>query len=452
MYTYVCMNLSTVVHDVAVIGAGLAGLTAATRLHRAGRDVVVLEAAERLGGRLIRQQVAGVPVDGGGAWVGPSQRRVRALLDELGLALRPTYCDGRHVVRINGRLRTGRGSVPPLPVPALADAATAIGRLEVMARLSDRSSQRRDSHTFGEWMRRHVRTDGARTVLQIAVGATMGSSVDDVSLLAVVRLIRSAGSFHQLTGVRGAAQDARIVGNAVSLCERLADSLGHQRILLRSQVAAVEQADDEVRVRIAGDRTVRARRVVTAVDPATCARIDFGRLPAGRRTLHKSLSMGSGIKFHLAYPTPFWRLRGLSGQAMADAGPLRVLCDATPDPQGPGVLVGFLADFTGEPGIGDLMASSDPGARAARVAIEVDRFFGVAPSAPIDYCERDWRAEPYLSGCVPAPAPGVLTAAGPAATRPHGRLHWAGAESADIWTGYMDGAVRSGERAAKETL
>jgi monoamine oxidase len=74
------------------------------------------------------------------------------------------------------------------------------------------------------------------------------------------------------------------------------------------------------------------------------------------------------------------------------------------------------------------------------VAKEVDRLFG------------NWRAEPFLAGCVPAPRPGVLTAAGAATAHPHGRLHWAGAESVDVWTGYMDGAVRSGERAAKETL
>jgi monoamine oxidase len=384
--------------------------------------------------------------------VGPTQRRVRALIDELGLTLRPTYTDGKHIVRLNGTVRSGRGPIPAMPVPALADSVLAVTRLEIMARTFGRWSKRLDANTFGAWMRRHVRTDGARMMLQTAVGATMGSSVDDISLLAFVRLIRSAGGLHQLTGVRGAAQDARIVGNSVSLCERLAESLDRDRIQLRSRVTAVEQSDDEVTIRIAEAPALRARRVITAVDPATCARIDFGRLPAGRRALHDGLTMGSGIKFHIAYAVPFWRHRGLSGQAIADTGPVRILFDATGEPDGPGVLVGFLGDFTGDRGADELLAFPDPGARAALVASEVDRLFGPAPAGPIDYCEHDWRAEPFLTGCVPAPRPGVLTAAGTTTTEPHGRLHWAGAESVDIWTGYMDGAVRSGERAARETL
>ena len=446
------MKLSTSVLDTVVIGAGLSGLTAATRLQTTGRDILVLEAADRIGGRLLRQTIAGVPVDGGGAWVGPTQRRVKALLHEVGLTLRPTHVDGRDVVRLKGTVRAGRGPVPPVPLHALADAGLAIAQLELMARLLPSRSQRLDANTFGQWMRRRVRTHGARTMLEVAVGATTGSSVDDVSLLAVASMIRSAGSFHQLTGVRGAAQDARVVGGSVSLCERLADRLGPNRVRLGAAVTAVEQSGDKVTVRTVGDRTVAAKRVILAVDPATCARIDFGPgLPTGRRRLHDTFAMGSGIKFHLAYPFPFWRHRGFSGQAITDDGLVRILFDATPGPGGPGLLVGFLSDFTAASSSDEqLMAFANSTARAARIAVEVERLFGSAPAAPIDYCEHDWRAEVHLSGCVAAPAVNVLTAAGPATSRPSGRLHWAGAESADAWSGYMDGAVSSGERAAAE--
>ena len=434
-----------------MVGGGLSGLTAATRLRQAGRDVVVLEAADRIGGRLLRQSVAGVTVDGGGAWVGPKQRRVHALIDELGLTVRPTHDQGNHVVRLNGAIRSGRGPIPPLPLAALADAGLAVARLELLARTLPLRSTRLDAGTFGEWMRRHVRSHGARTALQIAVGAMTGASVDDVSLFAIAQMIRSAGSLHQLTGVRGAAQDSRIVGGSVSLCERLTDRLGRDRLHLGATVTAIEQSDDAVEVRVADGRTVRARRAIIAVDPATCARIDFGpALSRGRRTLHDGFTMGSGIKFHLAYDTPFWRDRGFSGQAITDDGLVRILFDATPDARGPGVLVGFLGAFTGDAAADDVPADADPTARAAQVAREVEGLFGAAPTGSIDYCERDWRTEPHLTGCVPAPAPGVLTAAGPQTARPAGRLHWAGAESADAWAGYMDGAVRAGERAAAE--
>ena len=452
LYTYVHMNSASRIHDAVVIGAGLSGLTAATRLQRAGRDVVVLEAADRIGGRLLRQTVGGVTVDGGGAWVAPSQHRVRALLDELGLTLRPTYTEGRHVVRVDGAVHTARGTIPPLPFHALADGGLAIARLELMARSLPLRSRHLDTKTFGEWMRRHTRSQGARTMLEIAVGATTGSSVDDVSLLAFAQMIRSAGSFHQLTGVHGAAQDARIVGGSVSLCERLADRLGPGRIHLGSAVTAVEQSSDLVTVRVVGGRTVRASRVITAIDPGMCARIEFGSgLPAPRRALHDTFTMGSGIKFHLAYDTPFWRYRGFSGQALTDDGSVGMFFDATADADGPGVLVGFLGGFA-KAATGDErpLTDTDVTARATQIGLEVEQLFGTAPSPPIDYCEQDWRAEPHVSGCVPAPAPGVLSAIGPAPIRPYGRLHWAGAEFADAWSGYMDGAVRSGERAAAE--
>ncbi|WP_161600626.1 flavin monoamine oxidase family protein [Mycolicibacterium hodleri] len=445
------MKNASTIHDIIVIGAGLAGLTAATRLRRAGRDVVVLEAADRIGGRLLRQTVGGVTVDGGGAWVAPTQHRVRALLDEVGLTLRPTYTEGRHVVRVDGAVHTGRGTIPPLPFHALADGGLAVARLELMARLLPLRSRQLDTKTFGDWMRRHTRSQGARTMLEIAVSATTGSSVDDVSLLAIAQMIRSAGGFHQLTGVHGAAQDARIVGGSVSLCDRLADRLGPSRIHLGAAVTAVEQSSDTVTVRVVGGRTVRASRVITAIDPGMCARIDFGAgLPAPRRALHDTFTMGSGIKFHLAYDTPFWRHRGFSGQAFTDDGMVGILFDATADACGPGVLVGFLGGFA-ETSNGDERPLTVTNAtRAAQIGLEVEQLFGAAPSPPIDYCEQDWREEPHVSGCVPAPAPGVLSAIGPAPVRPYGRLHWAGAEFADAWSGYMDGAVRSGERAAAE--
>lgn len=442
------MNDNGFVHDVAVIGAGLSGLTAAHRLREAGRDVVVLEAADRIGGRLLRQHIAGVAVDGGGAWVGPTQDRVLSLIDELGLTTSPTYCQGRHLFRLRGRVRSGTGDVPPLPLLGLADTALAFRRLDRLARRLPRRAEALDAITVGQWMRRHLFSHGGRTLLRIAVGTTTGADVDDLSMYAFVTHVRSAGGIVALTGVQGAAQDARVVGGSVSICERLVERIGRHRVRLSAPVAAIIQHDDQVAVRLrAGQPEVLARRVIVAVDPAGCSNIDFGdALPAARRRLHFDWTMGSGIKVHIAYPTAFWRAAGLSGQAYADDGLMRVMFDATPADGGPGVLVGFLGGASiAEPAI---LRPEFGEQRIRHILGELVGFFGPMAAEPTGYIEQDWSAQPFLAGCVPALRPGVLTAAGQGAAEPWGRVHWAGAESAETWEGHMDGAVRSGERAA----
>lgn len=437
-------------HDVAIIGAGLSGLTAAHRLRQAGRDVVVVEAADRIGGRLLRQRVAGVDVDGGGAWVGPTQDRVLSLIDELGLKTDPTYCDGHHLFRLRGRVRRGGGEVPPLPALAAAEIALVFRRLDRLAGQLPRGARRLDSMSVGDWMRRNVMSYGAKTLLRIAVGTTTGAEVDDVSMYAFAIHVRSAGGITPLIGVRGAAQDARVVGGSVSMCERLVERIGSERVCLSSPVEAVVQHEGHVAVRLQGRTSeLLARRVIVAVDPACCAQIDFGpALPVSRRRLHGEWTMGTGIKVHVAYESPFWRAAGLSGQAYADDGLMAIMFDATPERDGPGVIVGFVGQAAAsEPA---LLSADHAEERNRRVIDELVGFFGPAAAHPIGYVEQDWGNEQFLAGCVPALRPGVLAAAHPGTSSPWGRIHWAGAESAETWEGHMDGAVRAGERAARE--
>jgi monoamine oxidase len=437
-----------------VVGAGLAGLTAARSATRRGARVVVLEASSRIGGRLIRQDVGGVPVDGGGSWVGPTQDRVLALIAELRLATAPQWSRGRDLMRAGGRIRARAGRLPPVPLPALADVAIAQWRIDRLARRVSGGAHvaELDRQTLGEWMDRNLYTAAARTLVTIAAAATTGSAPGDLSLLAFLRHVAAAGGVEQLTGVEGAAQDRRILGGAVTLCERLAEQLPGV-VRLDAAVQAVIQDDEGVTIRTPDD-TLRADRAVVAVDPALCRRIDFGPgLPPGRRRLHQGWVMGTGFKFHIAYDTPFWRRAGLSGQLLAEDGLVRLTFDATPEsprgPLGPGVLVGFI----GEP-LSDDPALLEPDAvelRRRTITEELAATFGPPASAPLDYVEKDWRAESYLDGCVPAVPPGVLSDAARPDAR-WGRVSWAGAEASDRWEGHMDGAIRSGERAGVQAL
>jgi monoamine oxidase len=439
---------------VIVVGAGIAGLTAARRLRQAGgADVTVLEASERIGGRLRRQRIADVDVDAGGAWVGPTQDRILALVTELGLETTPTYVDGKHLFRFDGRMRARGGAIPALGPGALVDLGLCQWRLDRLARRHPEDpaapeARALDRLSVAEWVDRALRTRAARGVLEVAVGANFGCRLEDMSLLALVGHVRGAGGLAQLTGTRGAAQDARIVGGAVGVCERLAAGLARP-VVCDAPVRAITQSEDVVRVVLDG-RVLEADRVVLAVDPACAAAIDFGgALDPRRARLDEEFVMGSGIKFHIAYPSPFWRERGLSGQFLTDEGFVRLTFDATPPGSAIGILVGFLGEAVN--GFDELLAPAGRDARAEAVARDVAAAFGRAP-APLDYVEQDWRAEPFLEGCVPALPPGVLSAAGAGVHAPVGRIHFAGAERSAIWEGHMDGAVRSAERAVAEVL
>ncbi len=362
------MRRSKIEVEVAIVGAGLAGLVAARRLTEAGRGVVVLEARDRVGGRLLNEEIGdGKVVEVGGQWIGPTQDRIAALAAELSVETFPTHDEGRHVVELSGRRATFEGAftdarlglvrdlsraISPL---ALADFERARARLDRMARQVSTEAPwtapkavEWDGQTFATWIRRNTRTKAARSLFELATEAVWAAEPADVSLLHVLFYTHSGSGFNTLVGTGGGAQQDRFHGGSQRLALLMAEELGGERLRLGAPVRRIERHGDGVVLHSdgAGGRgglAVRARRAIVAIPPTLAGRIAYDPpLPARRDQLTQRMPQGTVIKTMAVYERPFWRQEGLSGQATSDVGPARVVFDNSPPEGSPGVLLGFL--------------------------------------------------------------------------------------------------------------
>jgi monoamine oxidase len=441
---------------VVVIGAGLAGLTAAREIQRAGSTAVVLEARDRVGGRTLNEPIGdGKVVEVGGQWIGPSQDRMAALAREMKVDTFRTHAAGDNVIEFHGKLRRYRGSIPRIGPHVLADVAQAqlkIGRLAKTVPLDApwkaKNARKLDSQTFETWLRRNVYTPGGRALLELSIEGVWAVEPADVSLLHVLFYTHSAGSFDLLLDTEGGAQQDRFVGGSQLVSIRLAETLGEGTIRLGAPVRRIEHGQDTVTVHADGV-TARGKRVIVAIPPTLTSRIAYDPpLPGHRDQLTQRMPQGSVIKCMAIYESPFWREAGLSGQATSDTGPAKIVFDNSPPDGSPGVLLGFLEGERART-IGRLPAPE----RREAVLGGLARLFGPKAAKPANFVERSWAEEEWTRGCYGCyMPPGAWTSFGDALRAPIGPIHWASAETATVWNGYMDGAVQSGERSAREAL
>jgi monoamine oxidase len=441
--------------DVLVVGAGLAGLVAARDLVDGGASVVVLEARDRVGGRLLNEPIGdGKVVEVGGQWVGPTQHRMLALSRSLGVETFATYGSGENVIEVDGKLIRYRGTIPRINAAVLLDIAQATRRLDRLARRVPveapwEASKARslDSQSAASWMRRNVYTKTARRLMELAIEAVWAAQPEDLSMLHMLFYINSAGGFDALLDTEGGAQQDRFVGGSQLVAIRLAERLG-ERVVLEAPVRRVRQEADSVEAHGNGG-SARGRQAIVALPPTLAGRIAYEPpLPGYRDQLTQRMPQGAVIKCMAIYPEPFWRAEGLSGQATSLMGPVKLTFDNSPPDGSPGVLLGFLEGRQARE-LGRLA----PDGRRAAVVDCFARYFGPRAAEPDRYVERVWADEEWTRGCYGCYMPtGGWTGYGSALRAPVGRIHWASAETATVWSGYMDGAVSSGERAAREVL
>jgi monoamine oxidase len=447
--------------DVCVVGAGFAGLAAARRLVKGGARVVVLEARDRVGGRTWNRRMPdGLEVSVGGTWLGVGQDRMFQLSEEVEVDTYEHFSHGDHLVRLDDtNVRYDGSSVPKRYLVGLGSYALAMRRL---SRMADRlpverpwevdDAEELDARTVADWLssRLNMPSKLGRELADMAMRVLFCTHPAEVSVLGALVLARggfgTGRGFEYYTDSK-LTETHLLDGGPPAVADRIAAALG-DALHLGQPVRGITHGENGVEVHT-DDLLVAAARVVVATPPALAARIVFEpALPPAHHHLLMRMVPGAAIRVITTYVEPFWRESGLCGESADPRSPVVITIDQCP----PGGVPGVLSSYAFGPAA--LHLASMPAAhRRATWLAELVKRFGPAAGEPRGYLETDWSAEPWsLGGMISHFPPGTLTSYGTALRAPAGRIHWAGAERATEMHGLIEGAVRSGERAADEVL
>jgi putrescine oxidase len=441
--------------DVVVVGAGAAGLTAANELRKAGLSVAVLEARDRVGGRLHTDVIDGAMLEVGGQWVSPDQTALIDTLADLGLETYSRYREGDSVyVDGDGTLTRFTGEIFPVPE---ATEKVMVDLIETLDRMvaeidPDRPWEHPDAEaldrtSFEAWLAERTDDQEARDNIALFVaGAMLTKPPHAFSVLQALLMAASAGSFSHLVDA-DFILDKRVVGGLQQVPLLLAERLGDD-VFLDQPVRRIEWSAQGVTVET--DRmTVRGRFVILALAPVLYPRITFSPpLPRLQHQMHQHLSMGFVIKVHAVYDRPFWRDQGLSGTAFSPYELCHEAYDNTNHADERGTLVGFVSDRHAD----DVFRLSAE-ERKERILESLSHYYGPEAKNPIVYYESDWGTEEWTRGAYAASFDlGGLSRYG-ADLREHvGPIHFACSDMAGLGYQHVDGAIRMGRSVASQIV
>ncbi|HEX5856679.1 MAG TPA: NAD(P)/FAD-dependent oxidoreductase [Microbacterium sp.] len=447
--------MTEITRDVVIVGAGAAGLTAANELRRAGLSVAVLEARDRVGGRLWTDDIDGAMLEIGGQWVSPDQEALKETLAELGLETYSRYREGESVyINKAGELTRFTGDIFPVPPATEKVMVELIERLDAMVAQMDPDrpwehpdAEALDRVSFEGWLAQQTDDEEARENIALFIaGAMLTKPAHAFSALQALLMAASAGSFSHLVDA-DFILDERVVGGLQQVPLLLAERLGDD-VFLGQPVRTLEWGTEGV-VAVADGMTVRARFAILALAPVLYDRVSFvPPLPRLQHQLHQHISMGFVIKVHAVYETPFWREAGLSGTAFSPYEVAHEAYDNTNHGDPRGTLVGFVSDQ-----VADAVFTLSPEERKERILESLSHYYGEQAKHPVVYYESDWGSEEWTRGAYAASFDlGGLHRYGAHLRTPVGPIHFACSDIAGAGYQHVDGAIRMGRESARHII
>ncbi|KAK3067660.1 hypothetical protein LTR53_015344, partial [Teratosphaeriaceae sp. CCFEE 6253] len=432
---------------------------------KAGLRVKVLEARDRVGGKTWSKPAQGSICDVGAAWINDTnQSKMFALAQRYALDLIVQNTKGNIIVDEGvGKHRShpyGELNASPDDKEDIDDIVRVRTIFEETCQKIDISKpvesgralrQDLDNITFEDWVRSLGCREHALNALTIGARAMLGVEPRDMSALYFLDYCKAGGGYMLMrSDCKDGGQYLRIAQGTQSFSRGLASELAPGSLVLQSPVRCIEQRGRSARV-ISARGVYEASRVIVSVPTPLYREIQFDPpLPAEKVEMAASTRLGDYCKVIVFYKTPWWREHDLAGLTQSCHGPFAVTRDTSVDADRHYSLTCFVV---GQPAR-DWMLLAPP-AREKAVLDQIARIFEpfAKVGEPDEVVEQIWQNEQWSQGCpCPVMGPGMLTKYEDVIRAPVGRLHFVGTETAFEWKGYMEGAVRSGERGAHEVL
>ncbi len=409
-------------HDVIVIGAGLAGLQCATDLVAAGLDVVVLEARDRVGGRVFSHTFGnGQVCERGAEFLDGNHTAALALAADLGLALsqRDEDIDWRAIL-----VDAGGRAVPMHLHASLAPDWERWDQAVAALRPTDEFEQA----TLGDLL--------AGLGLSVIARVVIGRDVRTEYMLPPEEISQRFAAQVASNQVRGQRERHRVVGGNDQLATGLAARLGDR---VRCGTAVREVRPDAGEVLLHDGSVLQAGTVVAAVPLPVLSRL-WPDMPLELG----AVGYGIGAKISVQFSRRIWLDYGRNGLVLSDRA-WGHLWETTDDQSGDtGILTNLMASHDGA-AFASMPEATD------RIVNEIERIFPGARGLAGERVLTDWTNDPFSLGCYTCFGPGQWAAAQPELRRAHGRM-WLAGEHADGFAGFMEGALRSGTRVAAAVL